>query len=469
MGPMRKTDGIGLFLWLMCVLPAFTVPVIAQVDGNNVGEKAYVNPGNMFYDVKRLPNSGAILTDQMDRYLAERGWELGVSSANPGNAYIGWKTARIRLKYDDAKYGQARIMAFHRAFTDTKGEFVLSRRVDIVTQIYRKFVNNDLPEDIPQAPDRRFAYIRERLDVALEKGMDLGEAKLDELLREVGIDPANYRKVDREKRRNIFNDAVERAATARARSSVTGLHIVTTFEDLDSVGVLVTRSEESEQIARQVVRGGAMSRRPSNVVKNSIQHVLAKALPNDADYIGVHGVRIMQDEAGEYVLVAFGQWAPSITKTMSTLLVEGRVDAAREVARAEAEAAVTDFVNSTVVFDRAVTTKESADVTDVTPQGGEVAEVTSEEMGARVEKFIQQHGEARLEGLTTIKTWTANNPRTGHVLVGHVLMWSPATRDAAQGKFLKQEEGKPAEKVKYDNTVIEAPALDHLDPTLRRE
>jgi hypothetical protein len=452
----------------MCALNMHAIPVVANTDANDMGVKAYVNPGNMFWDAKKLPNSGAKLKEQMARYLGERKWELGISSANPGNAYIGWRTAMIRVEPDDVKYGQARITAFDRALTDAKGDFVLSRRVAVATQIYRKSMNDDLPKETPQADTDKFTYISDRLYAAAEKGMDLGEAYLDRLLREVGINPTEYQKVDRAKRRTIFSDAIEETCTTQAHSSLTGLRIVTTFEDLGSVGVLVMYSPESERIAHQVVVGVAVSRRPPDLVKNSIQDVLAKAIPNDADYIAVHGVRIMQDDSGENVLVAFGQWAPNVTKTTSKLLVEGRVDAAREMARSRAEAALTDFINTTLVLERASTIKEFAHVTDVT-QANRIDEVTSNDVGARVESIIRQNGSAKLEGVTTIKTWTVNNPRTGHILVGHVLMWSPSTRDAARGKILKQEEGKRTEKVKYDNTVIEAPALDHLDPTLRRE
>jgi len=463
---MRKTKRIGLLLWLMCALNIYRVPVVANTDANNVDEKAYVNPGNMFPNVRDLPASGVKLEEQKKRYLGERGWEEGVSSTNPGNAYIGWATAPIRLGPDDVKYGQARIMAFHRAFTDAKGAFVLSRRLTVLTEIAREFLLDEFPEDIPDTD--KFSYIRDRLLVAAEKGADLGEAYLDKLLTRFGIDPTYYQKVDRVERKKILNDAIARTVKTRAISSLAGLRIVTTFEDLESVGVLVMYSEQSERIARQVVIGEAVSRRPADVVKRSIQDMLAKALPNDADYIGVHGVRIMQDDAGENVLVAFGQWSPNITKTTSRPLIEGYVRAAREVAQQEAYGTLTDFAKSTLDIETVARTKEFQDISLVTQSGRQELE-PSYAIGQRVETIIRQHGSAKLEGATTIRTWTLNNPRTGHVLVGHVLMWSPSTRDAARGKFLKQEEGKPAEKVKYDNTVIEAPPLDHLDPTLRRK
>jgi hypothetical protein len=459
-----RTYGIGWLLWLMCVLCALTVPVLAQADGNNTRGTAYVNPTNMFPNVKDI-DSDTKLQEKLNQYLNKRGWKLGVSSDNPDNAWIGWGSALIKVEPDDIRFGEARIAAFHRAFASAKGNFALSRMVKATTEITAEFMRDRLPDDKPIQD--KLAFIRERLSIAAEKGIDLGEAYLDKLLRDVGIDPADYRKAGPVRGKQMLKDAIAVKVVSESVSSMRGLHILTTFEDLKAIGVLVIHSDSSEEIARQCVLGQVVSRRPVEAVTASIQDVLAKTFPGDADYTPVHGVRIMQDDAGQNVLVAFGQWAPPITKTTSSRLAQADIRAAREMARQEALGALTDFANSQLQLKVSSEGKELEDISRVT-LGTSLQDVESYDIGSRIESVIKQNGRANWEGVTTVKTWTANNPRTGHVLVGHVLMWSPSTRDAARGNFLKPDGARPAGQVKYDDEVIEAPALDHLDPTLRR-
>lgn len=461
---MRKTENSGLLLFLMGILCVLTVPIFAQADGNNVDEKAYVNPGNMFPDVKDIDGDPE-LTKQRDQYLAERGWELSVNSANPGNAYIGWASAPIKVEPDDVRYGEARIAAFHTAFASAKGELALvNMRVYFENTL--EFMLDELPEDRPIRDE--LAYLRDRIDIAAEKGIDLGEAHLDKLLRDFEIDPGNYRKASRAEAKQLLKAAFTRNAVMSATRSMRGLRVLTTFENLRSVGVLVIYSHELENIARQCVLGEAVSRRPAEVVTASIQDMIAETLPDDASYIPVHGVRIMEDDAGQNVLVAFGQAAPAITKTTSNRLAQARMRAARMSAQLEAAAALTAFVNGHLEIKQTGNDAELEDIRNIM-EDISIREMESYEIGNRMDKFIKENGRADWEGVTTIKTWTANNPRTGHPLVGHVLMWSPSTRDLARGKFLKQDEVKRAERVKYDDEVIVSPSFDHLDPTLRRK
>jgi len=465
MGPIGKADGIGLLLWLMCVLCVLAVPVFAQADANNTGEKAYVNPANMFLKWNEI-DTGAKIEEQRDKYLRERGWELSESAANPGqHVWIGWGMAPIKLDPEDVRYGQARIAALDRAFAVATGAFVLSEIPKVTTKRISEFMDDKLPQDSSGAG--KLPRLRKQLSVAAEKVMALGEGRLDAELRKVGVDPDGYSKVSAvEKRQKMFCEDVMREVLTEASHSLRGLRILTSFEDRKWVGVLVAYSEESEQIARHFVVGEVVSRRPAEIVRSSIRDQLAKALPNNADYIGVHGVRIMQDDSGENVLVAFGQWAPAVTRTTSSSVLNAEMEAAREMARQDAYGALTDFLKSTGTFNATAARRELEELSRVVLDG-RVEEEQPYDIGIRVARIIKQYGSATLEGVQPIKTWTANHPKTGHLYVGHAVILSPATRDAVRGRSLKQPEGKSGQ-IKYDDEVIEAPALDHLDPTLRR-
>ena len=74
---------------------------------------------------------------------------------------------------------------------------------------------------------------------------------------------------------------------------------------------------------------------------------------------------------------------------------------------------------------------------------------------------MKQSGRSKLEGVSTVTSWTANHPVTGHLVVGHVLMWSPSTRDAARGKFPKPRKTAGGNKAKLGkDTIRQSPDFD---------
>ncbi len=465
MKTLKKSKLVGISIWFIFVLILLIVPLTCYAEQEDKSEEAFISPVNLYPKVEELAGRGAQIEQNRDQYLRERGWELGQSSSNPGGAYIGWGVGGIKLEPDDDKYGQARIAAFYRAQADAKGDFARFRQQEITTTMTREFFFDDLPEI--EIETGKIASLQERISILAEKAFDLGEAYLNRLLLEVNVDSEKYLGTDRIEREKILNDAISQIVTNRAMTSLSGVRIIANFEDLDSVGVLIIYNEQSEQLARQIARGDVIARRPSDVLTRTILEQLGAYFKNDEDYIPVHGVRIMEDETGEKVLVAFGQWAPAITKTTGSTIREARVEAARRQARSNAIAELTNFVNSTLVLENFSQFRESEDIIRITT-GKRVEEVESYEIGERVEEIVNQYGRAELEGITTIKEWAANDPKTGHVIIGHVAIWSPSTRDAAQGIVTTSEEEIPEGEIKYDEGVRESPALDHLDPTLRQ-
>jgi len=152
-------------------------------------------------------------------------------------------------------------------------------------------------------------------------------------------------------RKKILHDAISQTTVTRALGSLAGVRVLANFEDLNSVGVLIIHNERSEAIARQIAHGDVVSRNTSDVVKKTILEQLGDSFTRIENYIPVYGVRIMEDETGEKVLVSFGQWAPAITKSTNSTISEARVKSARNIAQSNAIADLTNFINSTLVLE----------------------------------------------------------------------------------------------------------------------
>jgi hypothetical protein len=88
--------------------------------------------------------------------------------------------------------------------------------------------------------------------------------------------------------------------------------------------------------------------------------------------------------------------------------------------------------------------------------------VESLTIGETLNTVLKQHGKATLQGVTTLKEWTANHPETGHLLVGHILMWSPTSRDAAINGLNVRASAKPGagQPRAYENKIRTSPDFD---------
>lgn len=430
-----------------CII-AFLAMAIVLSFGNGVRASEDDDP---WLDAEEVTDNR--LEQQLDNYLQERGWELGVSTKNPNNAYLGWGYSEIKADPGDIRFGQSRILAFEDAYTEAKGEFVSSRRSEIITETVSEFMLDELPET-ETTEDNWQKYMLERANIALEKAMDLGEARLDQLLEKFGVDTEQYREAERRKREQILRDAVSVSTTTKAVESSAGLVIEATFEDNNGVGVLVRHSEKTENIARQIARGEPASLGVDYDARKYIEADLNKLEDEEAPF--VYGVRLMENQKGKIVLVAFGQWSPAVTDTTPETLVEARVESAKTMARSRAEAALTNYVNSTVVAENITEAIEAEQLYEETKEG-RTQRVETYEIGSYVENVIKQYGEVTLEGITTIDRWTTNHIQTGHLLVGHILKWSPETRDAARGDFGKEDEEEDEEEEEDEGDVIPSP------------
>ena len=410
------------FQALVALSSAFLLvsPALGAVESE---EQAFEAAENLFVSASEL--SGTLIEEERDKYLKERGWELGLSRANPNGAYIGWGKADISVDALDLKFGQARVLAFEKAFADAKGNFVRSRSATTTTEVVREFIQN---EGIVDEED--FLDSETRLKTIYDRLVTLTEAELDAKLEEVGIDPGPLKAQSLRIKKERARDAIDRISKTKALQSVAGLRVQQTFEDLKSIGVLVVYSDSFREWANAAIYGHTVAKLTEGNPTESILEQIRSTTPNGPDdYITSHGVRVMRDSAGNRAFISFGQWSPAITKLDSSLKRNIAIKAAQETSRTLAEANLADFINSTVVLESSASIEEVSKITEyVDSRGSEIAERM--QIGEALSTLVKQRSSISLEGVTTLDNWTANHPESGHLIVGHILMWSPASRDA---------------------------------------
>ena len=417
-------------------------------------DEPYGSPGHNFVLAEEIGSSP--LEDQMRAYLAERQWHLGTSTLNPGNAYIGWAEAPIQVDPSDIRFGQARIAAYERAMAIARGEFVQERSVQVTDRINSTFFEDTLPKAAQSE-----VGLQERAQVLAEKMLDLGEAQLDQFLREAGLDPGAYRTAGREQRKILMRNAVSRTTATEAISGVAGLRVLHTFENLNGVGVLVVYSSKLEDTARRLHSGRIAVTPPAQPLAATINQQIDALLANGEEaLLYVHGIRDMTDVTGHTALVAFGQWSPAITNQTTRMQREHAIRSAREQARNRAYASLAQFVRGMTTHQSRNEFLENAQVEKLV-HDGRMDVMESYEIGSLVETVIDQTARADMEGVTTIRQWAANHPETGHLVLGHILLWSPATQQAARGELKdagdELNQGTEATRREFENRVRQSP------------
>jgi len=401
--------------------------------------------------------SGGRLGQKRNEYLRTRKWVLGYSRQNPGSAYLGWGEAAIHAGTADVKFGQSRVLAYETALMEAQGEFVRAQQRATTTEALREFL-----DDAGNVAEGDVAKEASRLKVIGEKLLALTEAKLDEGLAKAGVDPAQFRDQSPEVRRTLLRDAISRSVKVRAMQSLAGLRVLATFEDLETVGVLIVYSDKQRELARDIAAGRTVARSSGAMQRESILMQIEEMCPHGAkDLVHAFGVRVMQDENGVRVLVSFGQWSPAITQMDSRLRRDSAIKAARAHAMNLADGALTDVVNSTLALETDSAIWQNAEVNQVI-SGKNLEEVESLAIGESVRNALKQHGRATMQGVVSIKEWSANHPETGHLIVGQVLMWSPSSRDAARHGLNQAPpaQTKPGATRTHENRVRVSPDFD---------
>lgn len=362
--------------------------------------------------------SSSKLMKKRNDYLSERGWQLGSNARDDGSSfYISWGQADIAAGQQDLAFPDARVAAFEQALLDAKGQFVTSRAEQVASESISEIYTDDRPVDPNSLSDERSV-----MAVITEKLLAVGEAKLDEFLRENGIDPAGLSK--QEKRIQAKNE-FQKTVTRKAMDSVVGFRPLTTFEDGGSVGVVAVYSPKQEALARSI-RNQSVVAQPSLAGPGTVQEILDGSLTKDSDYIFQHGVRLLYDNKGNPWLVGFAQAGVKATKQASRLKLNMLIKGSRQAAADLARAQMAEFLQGTVSYDSSTTLLSSAEIAEIS-QADKTQVNTTTNVGKLVQTKIRQNAKVSMEGLTTLKNWSANHPDTGHLIVGEVVAWSPMT------------------------------------------
>ena len=403
-----------LFLFFAAILlcigeQSHARPTVEEVTSNPSNAVLAADWGNAIYDA-------------METYLAAdgmgnpRGWRLGIYPDNPSGAYIGWGQAPIQLEPSDVRFGRARIAAYTVAYMNAIADLTRTVGMEIGSDTLQREFGDEaaLAEFDAEATD---SFMRAMLD----RVSTLSIAALDRGLERLGADPEQLPRYTRDQKVLLAESLLTREIIRGATARLQGVRTLATFEDTGEVGVLIIHHVRLEELAGRVLAGEVLSREPAQIddILASIESM------SDSELIFQHGLRVIADAQGDPVLISFGQASPAVSRSDSNQAIRMAVSRSRQIAEAQADAALAEFLNATVFANS---------VAELTAGEFQIAEQVGRDMLTRegnqfmddINTMIRQVARAEVTGLTTIRRWQANHPDTGHLYTGIVRLWTPS-------------------------------------------
>lgn len=384
-------------------------------------------------------------------------------------AWIGRAKSAVAKSMNAAEWGKLREAAYRTAWSNVQTEFIRYQYDDDFSEVTRRFFS-DASNAAPEYVQDEYTG-NQAIDEFIDKAGAVLSSKLDGALRDLDVDPEAFARGSNKQRKEILSDSIRRETIARSIGKLGGLWPVKTFTSINDgfqvIGVVGVYRPEFQELAgeiagrRQILSNGA-SARP-----------LAERISTDpAQLVDTYGIRVLRDESGYPVLVAFGQYGVS-GRDLNPVIMSKLRQAAIAQARSAADTELLQFINGTSNYtDKIVAKAAVVKYVDVDRQGyvesGDEVPVTD-----IVEQILTTKAHAQLSGLRDFKTWTYRHPDSGNILVGVVRLWSPVEAEKAKaiasgrvsiGRDGRDNVGLPAETVQPRNSKYQGESPDLGDP-----
>jgi len=357
------------------------------------------------------------------------------------------------LKISDPQYGDALVNAFDKAMMKIQEQYLMNNfgntTVDKINSFYSDRSTN--AKDIPLPSPTEQDYLKKILAI-FEKGLDVAEKKLDKELVELGANPQELKRMTPKGKKDIFRDKFFESTLRRASGSIAGLfpiqtNVITDLNGQTVVGVVAIVSPKTIQIAKDI------SLQRKSLITGKGRDIMSLLPRTEEEFLGTLGVRLAYDLDGTPAIISYGI-ASYHPDTGDDYINDELKEEAKSEAISNADAQIAEIING---FMNAKNERE---------RGEEVKTFVEREMSPdsdTIEKTIKNiikianieaksHAEAKLQGISTIKTWRHTVP-SGQKFVGAVRVWKYSTLAAVNTFNNPQEtpnrESVPEKKATY--------------------
>lgn len=342
---------------------------------------------------------------------------------------IEYAISTVVVPTSHPQWGSFRTNGFNDAWAQVQTQFVRTQTNAIETALIRSLYEDASGNPPVYTPEGYTG--NDALDEFIDKSGAYAEARLDQALRGVGVDPKEYERADRKQRKQLLSSLIQRESMIQAFGKLSGLWQLKTFSKTTTsgdtvIGVVGVYSPRFEQIGQQILRGETIVD-----ISRAGKPINERLNLSDEQLVEQFGLRVLYDDKGQAVLVSFGH-SELPRKGMSRATVSSRMSSAIDEARTMADAQIAEFLNGTTNFNnRSIVGQSVVEFMDV-GRDGYVEEGQNIELTRILEGLSDSRAKAKLGGLSDYRTWVTPHPKTGHTMVGVVRVWTREASDAAR-------------------------------------
>lgn len=356
-------------------------------------------------------------------FMAKNGWPTYGTDSRGKSYYLG--KAPVLLSSSHADYGRALSLAYSKAYMNAVDNFSRSLVVEVTSSIESKLFS-DNSSNKAEFTNPNDGSGRGEIESLFAKLTKLAGAKLDEALRELGVDPAEFNAAAPDQKKVLFSNAVVQKSKERTRLALGGINVVGNIAHHTSKGsyvaLVIAYSPAIEGVAQSLREG----KRPAIA---AVGEPLSKQIPYDPKLLSsMYGPHLMIDDQGP-VIVSYAFWSPDQGNEQMRSRFR---DLAYKQARTEATAQIARFLSLSYSSESESERGEEEKQT-LTKSGkdGTLSDAISRVLIDRMSEQSVAKTQGRLVGLRTLHQWKDVDPM-GHELVGVVLAYSFAGMDYAR-------------------------------------
>lgn len=403
-----------------------------------------------------------IVTNAINEWFSERCIEEGVEKQN--KIYYS-SVILVDQPYTSSHWIKSRQLAFERAMLEIRSQFIQDHYGKNANEVSQKYFSNDSSNNLDFKADSNGTS---QVKAIYDKSVALTDEKLNQLLRENGLDPEQYHATPPAQKQAIFEDTITRNMLTKAMGESSGILSFKTFEANDengqhAIGVITLYSPKLRQMAYDIAHGKeiAQSDKAGRSI-SSYYDISPEALTS------TFGLRAVKDPEGNYVLISFSQWGYSyqgLSKTKQNRAKKAATKQAENLATSQ----ITDFISSSLTFTDSSTIGES--ISDyLVKQGNDLSRKDESIIVDEILETIKFKSKGSTAGTRKVKNWSYEHPY-GHQIVGSVKIWSRAGYEASHNvkNFTPEASnlGSGAQTKKKEESTASPTAILKIKPSIQ--
>lgn len=389
-------------------------------------------PAKKVEEPQRCGTSDACIEAMYHAFMQKNGWQESGVDAKGKSFYFG--SAPVDVNRTNADYGKALALAYTEAYMNAVNKFSRLMVLESANETLQRAFSDSSTDarDFDKLTDGQGRTDFEALWAKVSK---YAQAKLDQGLKTMGVDPSEFDAMPPDQKKKLFESALISKTMERTHMALGGVNVVGNFvheSDAGSqVGVVIAYSPAIEGIAQSLRQG----KKPAI---EAVGQPLSEQIPTDAKLLAdMYGPRLLVDEKGP-VIVSFAMWSPA--QGPQSLQARYR-DMARKQAQAEASAQIARFLTLSFAGNTETQQGKKTELNAVlSGKDGSITDRMNQTLIDMVDERNVAKTQARLTGLRTVREWQTKLD-SGAELVGVVLAYSFS--DIEYAKTI-QEGPKPA-------------------------